>query len=62
MSYLLIVTAVYVGSVAPGEANIRIETRNLSARDCNTAKTKWGRTLSYLGARNIEIKCKPEGR
>ena len=62
--YLLIVTALYTGTMAPGaDVYIRMDAPALqSQRHCEKTGAKLSRTLSYLGARNIEIKCKAMGR
>jgi hypothetical protein len=64
MTWLLIVTAAYTGSMAPGaDVYIRMDAPGLSSqRHCEKTGAKLASTLSYLGARNIEIKCKAEGR
>ena len=64
MSYLLIVTALYTGSMAPGaDVYIRMDAPALqSQRHCERTGANLSKTLAYLGARNIEIKCKAEGR
>ena len=63
-SWLLVVTALYTGSMAPGaDVYIRMDAPNLSSqRHCEKTGAKLSKTLGYLGARNIEIKCKAEGR
>ena len=63
-SWLLIVTALYTGSMAPGaDVYIRMDAPNLeSQRECTKTGKKLASTLAYLGARNIEIKCKAGGR
>ena len=64
MSYLLIVTALYTGSMAPGaDVYIRMDAPALqSKRHCERTGANLSKTLTYLGARDIEIKCKAEGR
>ena len=63
-SWLLIVTALYTGSMAPGaDVYIRMDAPALqSKRQCENTGAKLASTLGYLGARNIEIQCKAQGR
>jgi hypothetical protein len=64
MTWLLIVTALYTGSMAPGaDVYIRMDAPALqSQRHCEKTGAKLSKTLAYLGARNIEITCKAMGR
>jgi hypothetical protein len=64
MTWLLIVTALYTGSMAPGaDVYIRMDAPALqSQRHCEKTGAKLAKTLGYLGARDVKIQCKPEGR
>lgn len=64
MSWVLVVTALYTGSMAPGaDVYIRMDAPALaSQRQCEKTGAKLASTLDYLGARNIEITCKAMGR
>jgi hypothetical protein len=64
MTWLLIVTALYTGSMAPGaDVYIRMDAPGLSSqRHCEKTGAKLAKTLGYLGATKIEVTCKTTGR
>jgi hypothetical protein len=64
MTWLLIVTALYTGSMAPGaDVYIRMDAPALqSKRHCEKTGAKLSKTLAYLGATKIEVTCKTTGR
>ena len=61
MTYLLIVTAVYIGSMAPGaELAIRITDDGLTRQQCEQARKSVPRTLKYMGATISRATCEME--
>ena len=61
-SWLLIVTGIYTGSMAPGvDVAIRMEARDISSQHkCERTGVSMARTLTYLGATQIEARCKAQ--
>lgn len=58
-AYLLIVTGIYTGSMAPGvDVAIRMEARDIASQHkCERTGVSMARTLTYLGATQIETRC-----
>ena len=57
----LIVTAVYIGSMAPGaELAIRISDDGLTRQQCEAARKSVPRALKYMGATVTTATCEME--